>query len=145
MNLLLFYVLGAILIFLDTLSKIVSGYFLENPIILIPHFLSLEYVQNPGIAFSLPLTGIALKIITCILIFGIFWYYKTNERDKKNFWIDLGYIFIFSGALWNAWERLFRGYVTDMISIEHFAVCNLADSYISIWAFILVFLYWRHS
>lgn len=112
---------------------------------LIPHFLSLQYYQNPGIAFSLPLTGLALKIITCILIFGIFWYYRKHERPKKNILLDGAYVLIFAGALGNAWERIFQGYVTDMIAVEHFAVFNLADSSISIAACVLLWYYYTHS
>jgi signal peptidase II len=139
-----FIVLGTILIILDGISKFLADAYLENQLILIPNFLSLEYYQNPGIAFSFPLTGIALKIITCILIFGIIWYYMTQEKQKKSPILDSAYTLILAGALWNAWERIFRGYVTDMISVEHFAIFNFADSYISLWAMVLLYFYWKH-
>jgi len=52
-----------------------------------------------GIAFSIPLTGILLKIVTVILIFSIFWYYWKEERNKKSSIINLSYALIFAGAL----------------------------------------------
>jgi lipoprotein signal peptidase len=94
-----FILLGALLIILDGISKFLADAYLENQLILIPNFLSLEYYQNPGIAFSFPLTGIALKIITCILIFGIIWYYMTQEKQKKSSILDTAYTLILAGAL----------------------------------------------
>ena len=145
MNYLFATLLFSVLLWADTISKLLSERYLENPIILIPDIFSLEYYRNPGIAFSFPLTGIALKIITCILIFGIIWYYLTQEKHKKSLSIRIAYILVLAGALGNAWERLFRGYVTDMLSLEYFAVFNLADSYITLWALLLLLFYWKHS
>lgn len=133
------------LISLDALSKYWAENILEKSISLIPNFLSLHYAQNIGIAFSIPLTWILLKVITVILIFGIFWYYWTQERLKKSRTLDIVYSLIFAGALGNAWERIFRWYVTDFISVEYFSIFNLADSYISIWAVILVWYYWKYK
>lgn len=134
-----------LLLWTDALSKLLSEKYLETQIVLIPRVFSLEYYQNSGIAFSFPLTGIALKIITCILIFGIIWYYVTQEKHKKYLPVRIAYILILAGALGNAWERLFHGYVTDMLSLEYFAVFNLADSYITLWALLLLLFYWKHS
>lgn len=133
------------LISLDTLSKLFAEQFLRDPITLFPSFFSLEYVQNPGIAFSIPLTGMFLKIITLILIFWIIWYYFKEEKQKHSRILNLSYSFVIAGALGNAWERLWRWYVTDFISVEYFSVFNLADSFISIWAIWLIYYYFTHK
>lgn len=133
------------LIGLDALTKYWAENILSSQIIIIPWLLSLEYTRNMGIAFSIPLTGILLKIVTVILIFSIFWYYWKEERNKKSSIINLSYALIFAGALWNAWERIFRGYVTDMISVEYFAIFNLADSYITLWAIGIIYYYYKHT
>jgi signal peptidase II len=133
------------LIGLDALSKFFAGNSLNTLIVIIPGFLSLEYAQNIGIAFSFPLTGTLLKIITVILIFWIFWYYWTQEKKRKSKILDISYSFVFAGALWNAWERIFREYVTDMISVEYFAIFNLADSYIFLWAIGLIYYYHKNK
>ena len=133
------------LIIIDAISKILAQNFWDTEIILIPNFLSLLYVQNTGIAFSIPLTGIALKVITVILIFGIFWYYWKEEKWKKSKVLNWSYSLIFAGALGNAWERIFIWYVTDFISVEYFAVFNLADSYITLWACGILWYYWKNK
>lgn len=129
----------------DAVTKYFTPLFFTQKQEIIPWLLSLQYVQNSGIAFSFPVTGILLKIITCILIFGISWYYITQEKHKKNLLLDLWYILVFAGALGNAWERLFRGYVTDMIALEYFAVFNLADSYICIGGLCILIAYRKYT
>jgi lipoprotein signal peptidase len=80
-----------------------------------------------------------------ILIFGIFWYYWKQEKWKKSKILNISYALIFAGALWNAWERILRGYVTDMIWVEYFAIFNLADSYITLWAIGIIYYYYRYT
>lgn len=133
------------LICFDTLSKFWAEKLLDEKITLIPWIFFLEYAQNTGIAFSIPLSGVILKVLTLVLIFGIFYYYYTQERWKKSILLHIWYSLIFAGALGNAWERIFRWYVTDFIWVEYFAIFNLADSYISIWACMLLYFYFRNS
>ncbi len=133
------------LISLDTITKYWTENILSSTITLIPGFLSLEYAKNIWIAFSVPLTWWALKIVTVILIFGIFTYYWKQEKSKNSTLLDVSYSLIFAGAIWNAWERIFKGYVTDMISVEYFAIFNLADSYISLWALGIIYYYYRYN
>lgn len=133
------------LISLDALTKYWAENILNSTLVLVPNFLSLTYVQNTGIAFSIPLTWLLLKIITVILIFGIFWYYWTQEKNKKSTLIHFSYSLIFAGAIWNAWERILRWYVVDMISVERFAVFNMADSYITLWAVGIIYYYYKYT
>ena len=133
------------LIWADAISKYWAHNVLSETISIIPNILSFQYAENTGIAFSIPLTGILLKIITVILIFGIFWYYWKEEKWKKSKWLNVSYTLIFAGAIGNAWERIFRWYVTDMISLEYFAIFNLADSYICIWALGVIYYYSKNK
>jgi signal peptidase II len=50
--------------------------------------------------------------------------------------------FIMAGAIGNLIDRIFIGYVTDFIYVEliDFPVFNIADSYITVAAFLLVIL-----
>ncbi len=137
------------LIILDASTKdmaysLLDDEFIQVPFVIIPWFLSLEYAQNIGIAFSIPITGLFLKILTVVLIFGIFWYYWKEERPKKSPLLNLSFALIFAWALGNAWERIFRWYVTDFIAVEHFAIFNLADSYISLWALWIICYYYKN-
>ena len=133
------------LIFLDALSKYWAESILIWSLSLIPNILSLEYAENIGIAFSIPLTWMLLKTVTVILIFGIFWYYWKEEKKKDSKLLDISYSLIFAWAIWNAWERIFRSYVTDMISLEYFAIFNLADSYITLWAIGIIYYYLKNK
>lgn len=139
-----FYLWIILLIFLDTLSKFWAVNILgENTIWIISPYFSLEYIRNPGIAFSIPITGLVLKILTLILIFGIIWYYITQEKSKKNLAIDSAFMLIIAGALWNAWERIYIGSVTDFFSLKWFAIWNLADSFLCIGILLLMYISYR--
>lgn len=128
----------------DSISKFLAYTFLrEKNIDIIWWLLSLSYITNPGIAFSFPLTGRLLSIITLILIFSIFLYYSYSEKEKKNTLNDIAFWLILAWALWNAWERIYKNEVIDFISLEYFAVFNLADSFIFLWACILIYLSFR--
>ena len=130
-------------VILDVVTKILAQIYLAGQsIVLIPSFLSLEYVRNPGIAFWIPVTWVILKIITLILIFAIVVYYIHEERQKQNRYLDLWFALLISGALWNAWERVFITSVTDMVAIERFAVFNLADSLIFLWVSVILVSYY---
>jgi len=118
MNIYAFFCIITVLFTLDSISKLWAIItFREGEYIVIEKLLALTYVQNPGVAFSLPITGLFLKILTVILIFGI----------------------------WNAYERILNWYVTDFIALEHFAVFNLADSYISLGALWLIYYYFKYN
>jgi len=134
-----------VLLLLDFFTKFWAENILGREIHIIPNILSLQYVQNTGIAFSIPLSWIILKIITVILIFTIFWYYWTEEKKKKSQLLDFSYALIITWAIGNGWERVFNGYVVDMISLEYFAVFNLADSYICIGAIGIIYYYYKNK
>jgi len=134
-----------VLVILDALTKYYALYYLQQKITIIPNILSLVYAQNTGIAFSIPLEWILLKIVTLALIFWIFYYYWKYESHKDNTLLHFSFALIFAWALWNAWERIFIGYVTDFISLQWFAIFNLADSFISLWALWLAYYYWKYT
>ena len=133
------------LVSLDTITKLLAQSYFQQELYIIPPFLSLHYIQNTGIAFSIPVTWVVLKILTLVLIFGIFWYYWKQEKWRKSTLLNIWYTLIFAGAIWNAWERIGRGYVTDFISLEYFAVFNFADSYITLGACIILYFYFINT
>ncbi len=137
---LIIFSLMSILICIDAYTKHLSESII-SPLMILGDIISLEYVQNRGIAFSLPLTWIALKTVTLILIFWIIYYYLTQEKKKHSLLLDAWYLFIVSGAVWNAWERIFHWYVTDFIAVKYFAVFNMADAYISLGVFLIILYY----
>jgi len=146
MNIYFLWLITTILFTLDSISKFFAIIKLrEQSFDIIPSLLSLHYVQNPGIAFSIPLTGSLLKVITIILILFIIIYYFYEERKKSSKLLDISFALIISWALWNAWERVSNWYVTDFIDLQYFAIFNFADSYITIWAIWVIYYYLKNK
>lgn len=142
MKLKYFYSVTFCLIILDAVTKYYATRVFQDEFVIFKNLLSFVYAENIGIAFSIPITGLFLKILTVILIFWIFCYYWREERSKNSQLLDISFALIFAGALGNAWERIFRWYVTDFIAVEHFAIFNLADSYITLWALWILWYYY---
>lgn len=135
----MFYIFIISLIFIDLFTKLIAKNNLLVQKNLIGDFFFLKYSENTWIAFSFPITWIWLKILTIVLIWVIFWYYIKEEKYKNIKIIDLSFIFILSGALWNWIERVFNSKVIDFIGIKYFAIFNLADIFIFIWVFLYIF------
>ncbi len=129
----LFYITIIIWIFLDLISKYIAWTSLNSQINLIWDLLYLKYSENIWIAFSIPITWIFLKIVTIVLILSLFLYYFKFEKIKKNKLIDFSFWLILSGALANAFGRIYDSYVIDFIWVKYFAIFNIADSLIMIW------------
>lgn len=129
----IFYITIIFWIFIDLLSKYFAKLHLQNENInILWDFLFLWYVENKWIAFSINIPF--LKIVTIILIFGIFYYYFKEEKNKNDKIIDLSFWLILAWALWNWYERIINSFVIDFIWVKYFSVFNLADSFIFIWA-----------
>lgn len=89
-------------------------------------------VHNTGIAFSLPIEGIILKVLTIVLIIIIGIYFLRYEKLRDNISIRIAYTLILSGAISNGIERVFLGEVTDFIAVKYFAIFNFADIFITV-------------
>jgi len=138
----MFYTIIIIWIFLDLFTKYLASIYFKDKIDLIWNFLYLEYIENSWIAFSIAIPLLILKILTIILIFGIFYYYLKEEAKKKSLIIDISFWLILAWAIWNGIERILNSRVIDFIWVTWFSVFNLADSFISIWA-VLYILYYK--
>ena len=121
-------------VLLDLVSKYLASLYLKENINLISDFLYLWYVENKWIAFSISIPF--LKIVTIILILGIFYYYLKEEKKKNDKLIDFSFWLILAWAFWNWYERIFNGFVIDFLWVKYFSVFNLADSFIFVGALI---------
>lgn len=96
------------------------------------------YVQNRGAAFSI-LSGKInfLAIISIVFCIALIIYVIVKKPKHKLLCISLA--MLFSGALGNAIDRLFYGFVVDFIetTFVNFAVFNIADIAITVGAFLL--------
>lgn len=133
------------LIAIDTVSKYLSEVYLSwsphHIISVIGEYITLELSYNTWVAFSLPITGIPLQILTITLIIVILYQYFREEYHKKSKLLDIGYAFIISGALSHGYERIFVGHVIDFIAVKYFAILNFADIFISLGALCIVIYY----
>ncbi len=136
----LLIIIFLLILFDQTTKYLVSSLLLDNSLIIIKNFLKFTYVENVGAAFGILKGNIVFLII--ISLFLIYYIIKEIKNNKDNN-IIYAYSLVLSGALGNLIDRIFRGYVIDFISFTFFkrdmAVFNIADSYITIGVFLLIF------
>ncbi|HBU12477.1 MAG TPA: signal peptidase II [Clostridiales bacterium] len=110
----------------------------------IPGFFSFTYAENTGAAFSIFSNATwALAIVSAVLaVIMVVVLYKA--RNFKSWLMKLSLSFIIGGAIGNLIDRVFRGFVVDMLEFQfNFAVFNVADSFVCIGAVMLgVFVIW---
>ncbi|GIX29912.1 MAG: lipoprotein signal peptidase [Porticoccaceae bacterium] len=134
---------------LDQLTKLwaLAALAPHRPVAVLP-FLSWTLVFNPGAAFSFLagaggwqrwlLAGAALAIAAALLV----WLARLPARGQRLEKTALA--LVLGGALGNLIDRLARGHVVDFVDLHwgswHFPAFNLADSAITLGAFLLL---WR--
>ncbi|MCT4617156.1 MAG: signal peptidase II [Candidatus Gracilibacteria bacterium] len=131
-------------VFVDLYSKFLASDYLINETNLIGDFVFLKLIENPGIAFSILMPPIIIKILTIILIIGIFYYYYTDIRKLNLPLLDVAFGLIIGGAMANGYERIINEKVIDFIGVKGFSIFNLADSFITIGAIIFVLFSLSH-
>lgn len=142
----MFYVIIIIWVLLDLLTKNLASLYLQDRLQLIWDFLYLQYIENTWIAFSIQLPSLVLKLVTIILIILIFYYYRTEKKNKeKNNLLDISFWLILAWAIGNWIERIFNEKVIDFIWVQYFSVFNLADSFITIWAVLYLYVLYRQN
>ncbi len=137
----IFVVLAAI----DQITKYITLVNLKpiGNINIIDGFFSLTYVENKGAAFGMLEGGkwlfVALTVIVCAVCAV---YYLRLKREKRLFIVRAAIVLICSGAVGNMIDRLFRGFVVDMLNFYifgyDFPVFNFADICVCTGAFLLI-------
>ena len=139
---------------LDQLIKywVVNTLEVGEEIDLLP-FLSLYHARNPGIAFSM-LSSVSdwglIALTLCIICFVI-WLWKNAGPEKSL--SRVGFLLVIGGAIGNLIDRIRFHYVIDYISFHingvfSFAIFNLADSFITVGAVLIVLdelLHWKRE
>ena len=140
----LWVVVAVLIIDLGSKFLILQNFALGETVPLFPS-LNLHYARNYGAAFSFLadsggwprwfFSGIAIGI--CVVLTVLM--YRSKATQKLN---NIAYALIIGGALGNLFDRLWHGFVVDMIDFYvgdwHFATFNLADSAICIGAALIV-------
>lgn len=125
------YFLSAVFfVILDRVSKYLAiKYFKYNEVKILGEYFKLSYAENPYIAFSLPLSGIFLKLLIIGIIIAISIYIIFLAKKKNFFEAGLLLIVVFS-AVSNVFDRFVYGAVIDYFDLKYFTVFNIADSVI---------------
>jgi signal peptidase II len=137
-----------IILLLDQVTKlfIASSYNLYESSAVIPGLFNITYIRNPGAAFGF-LAGadpafrsiffIAVSVAAVVFIALVF--RKVRQEEKV---AVLGLSLILGGALGNMIDRIRLGEVIDFLDVYvgsyHWPAFNMADSAISIGAFLLI-------
>jgi len=121
------FILSAFLIFLDQIIKYLIRSF------------GGFYLCNPEIAWSIKIPTIAFWIIWIGIIFFIVCLLGKNmTKAKPDKILLLSLLLIFSGAIGNLIDRITFGCVIDFIDLRIWPVFNLADSFITIGAILII-------
>lgn len=141
LTMLVWLITAGAIVALDQIAKILVTAFLDktDSICVIPYLFDFVYVENTGAAFSI-LSGRTgfLGIISVLFCIGVPVYWlKVKPKHKL---MKTSLTLLFAGALGNAIDRIFRGFVVDFISASfmEFPVFNVADISIVFGAILLV-------
>lgn len=97
-------------------------------------------VKNEGAGFGI-FQGktVGLTVITFIVIVAICIYLFFALKESE--WLRISLVFVIAGGIGNIVDRIAFGYVRDFIQFsfwENFPVFNIADSFVTVGAFMLV-------
>ena len=140
--------LSALVFVLDQLTKLYFDGSLQmyQQIVIIPGYFSWTLAYNTGAAFSFLadhdgwqrwlFAAIAVGVSAVLVV----WLKRLPRRGQG--WLALGLALVLGGALGNLFDRLWHGFVVDMIDFYvgdwHFATFNLADTAICVGAALIV-------
>ena len=143
----LYIAIIVILTAIDQITKYmmiqVSGGRIGYSIPIIQNFFHFTYVENHGGIFGL-FQG-KINMFTAISIILIIYVIITEFKNFKNYtkWTKIGVSVIASGAAGNMADRIFRGFVVDMIDFNGIwmFIFNVADMYVHIGIYIIALDY----
>ena len=134
-------VLAGLILALDQGTKIWAARTLSfRPMVLIPGVLELTYLENRGAVWGLMQGWRIVFLVATFLFLGVLIWFYGKKRKEMTAFTRVILALLFSGAMGNLIDRVFLGYVRDMIYFRliNFPVFNVADSAICIAAALLV-------
>lgn len=133
-----------LLVALDQITKYFARtYLVQGPKALWDGVFSLHYHENRGSIWGILQGKVDILLIMSLVLFALFIYVYIKmpkiSTYKPLFWI---LVVMGAGAIGNTIDRLFFGFVTDFLYFEliNFPIFNVADCYITVCAFLTVFL-----
>ena len=132
----------SLIIFFDRITKI---YFsdlmtLGESLPIVRNVLHFTLVHNTGIAFGFfrdqGIVFIFIPVIAVVLLIFNIQYYRNNKALSRVYIV--AFSMILGGAIGNLIDRIIFGYVIDFIDLRVWPVFNIADSAITVGAFIIL-------
>ncbi len=140
------FIIAVLIVVADLSTKAMATAWLEygvaNPVL---PFFNLTLLHNTGAAFSF-LAGASgwqrwLFVILAVVISGVLAVWLTRLRADER-WLGVAIACVLGGALGNLYDRVVHGYVVDFLHFHwagyHFPAFNIADSFITIGAAMLL-------
>ena len=139
-------IIAAFIVVADLTTKAAATALLDygvvNPVL---PFFNLTLLHNTGAAFSFLadssgwqrwlFIGLAIVISATLIV----WLTRLHPRD---YWLGAGLAFVLGGAIGNLYDRIVHGYVVDFFHFHwagyHFPAFNVADSFITVGAIMLM-------
>lgn len=127
----------------DQLTKAAAVAWLKgaDPVVVVPELFNLAYVENRGCAWGMlqghvwPLALFAFAVLALLV-------WKRKAVFPAGRWGLAAETMLYAGVVGNLLDRVFRGRVVDMLDfhwgVHHFPVFNVADSFITLAAAILI-------
>lgn len=143
---------GALLLTaLDQLTKLwaIDALKGQPPIVWIKGVFELQYLENRGAAFGLMQNQRWLFLICVVLVvIAAGYFYLRLPADRRYTPLRMIAVALIAGAIGNAVDRMFRGFVVDFFyfSLINFPVFNVADIYVTVSMFcflVLFFFYYK--
>lgn len=131
-------IIAALVVAVDQITKAMAASWLVGlpgqSYHLWPGVFHLTYAENRGAAFGMLQNGRWFFLITTVIACGVIIWFLRKERGKMHQLMRVTLALILGGAIGNFIDRLFLGYVRDMLdaTIINFAIFNVADSAVSV-------------
>lgn len=137
----MFWIIVVVAVVLDFVSKqaVIGGMELGQCITVIPHVLDLNYIQNHGAAFSILQGKTVFLIVATVIMMGALCVYAIKMKDRIPKMELISLAMIVGGGIGNLIDRIALGYVTDFLDIHIIPIFNVADCFVTVGCFLLVF------
>jgi len=142
----IFFISGGVVL-MDQITKLaIQKHFqLHESLIVVKNLVSLTYIRNPGAAFgilaeqSATFRSVFFAVVSVLAFFLLMLFFMKTE--KKDQWERVALSLLLGGTIGNLIDRIRLGEVVDFIYFYtiRFPAFNVADSAITIGAFILLF------
>lgn len=131
-----------ILVGLDLFTKFLAQKLLATPLVIWPGIFQLRLSINPGVAFSIPIPNIFMIVTTPLLISAIAWLVMKSCNMQARL-AQIGLVLVVAGGTGNWLNRFVSGGVIDFLEFSFWPSFNLADTYLTIGAFLFILFYGR--